>query len=90
MNMFFNENETQFQAGYDYEFFLLHEFGLNSFVIGIMLITLYLKTKKIPSFQNRVTTKLIDVINSLVMIEDDPNYEIFYYYFWMSNECPRI
>lgn len=50
MNMFFNENETQFQAGYDYEFFLLHEFGLNSFVIGIMLITLYLKTKKISIF----------------------------------------
>ena len=50
MNMFFNENETRFQAGYDYEFFLLHEFGLNSFVIGIMLITLYLKTKKISIF----------------------------------------
>lgn len=50
MIMFFNENETQFQVGYDYEFFLLHEFGVNIFVIGIMLVTLYLKTKKLSIF----------------------------------------
>ena len=46
-------------------------------IYGTKIVKDYLKTKKIPSFQNRVTTKLIDVINSLVMIEDDPNYEIF-------------
>ena len=41
---------------------------------GTNLVKDYLESKKLPSFTNRISKKLIDVINSLVLIEDDPNY----------------
>ncbi len=41
---------------------------------GTNLVKDYLEYKKLPSFTNRISKKLIDVINSLVLIEDDPNY----------------
>ena len=46
-------------------------------IYGTKLVSDYLKNKKLPTFNNRVTTKLISVINSLVMLEDDPNYDKF-------------
>lgn len=50
---------------------------LGESIYGTKFVKEYLKNKKIPSFNNRITTKLINVINSLVSLEDDPNYEIF-------------
>ncbi len=41
---------------------------------GTNLVKAYLESKKLPSFTNRISKKLIEVINSLVLIEDDPNY----------------
>lgn len=50
---------------------------LKESIYGTKFVKEYLKTKKIPSFNNRITTKLINVINSLVSLESDPNYEVF-------------
>lgn len=46
-------------------------------IYGTKFVKDYLKTKKIPSLNNRVSKKLISVINSLVLLEDDPNYDLF-------------
>jgi len=46
-------------------------------IYGTKFVKDYLKTKKIPYLNNRVSKKLISVINSLVLLEDDPNYDLF-------------
>lgn len=46
-------------------------------IYGTKIVKDYLNTKKIPSFKTKIGTKLIEVLNSLVDIEDDINYNTF-------------
>ncbi len=46
-------------------------------IYGTKIVKDYLNTKKIPSFKTKIGTKLIEVLNSLVDISDDVNYNIF-------------
>ena len=46
-------------------------------IFGTKLVKDYLKTGKIPPINNRITNSLINVLNSLVELESDPNYNLF-------------
>ena len=44
-HLYILKTEDSFMIGYDYEFFLLIEFGMNIFVIGILAVVVFLKLK---------------------------------------------
>ena len=46
-------------------------------LFGTKLVKEYLENRKLPVLNNRITSSLIKVLNSLTELEDDPNYEIF-------------
>ena len=46
-------------------------------IYGTKIVKDYLNTKKMPSFKTKIGAKLIEVLNSLVDIENDINYNTF-------------
>lgn len=50
---------------------------MKSSIYGTKLVKDFLNTSKFPSINNNVTYKLISVLNSLSLLEDDPNYNMF-------------
>lgn len=44
-HLYILKTEDSFMVGYDYEFFLLIEFGMNIFVIGILAVVVFLKLR---------------------------------------------
>lgn len=50
---------------------------MNESIYGTSIVQNYLKSKTLPGFVNPIVKKLVNVINSLVDIEDSPNYESF-------------
>lgn len=50
---------------------------MNQSIYGTSIVQNYLKDKKLPGFVNPIVKKLVNVINSLVDIENSPNYNSF-------------
>lgn len=50
---------------------------MNEYLYGTSIVKEYLESKKLPGFVNPIVKGLTSVINSLVDIEDSPNYEMF-------------
>ena len=50
---------------------------MNQSIYGTSIVQNYLKDKTLPGFVNPIVKKMISVVNSLVDLEDSPNYDKF-------------
>lgn len=63
---------------------------MNESLYGTSIVKEYLENKKLPGFINPIVKSLTSVINSLVDIEDSPNYEMFLIDKLKSTKVPSI